>query len=558
MASPHDPLLLVSSPSTKDKPHGKACKLILLSSTLAAVLCLAALGAVQVTTDQKQSHPADLCAFSPNLSSCQTVVSDVLAAGNSQLGPHSTADLVQVLIRRSLRQLDAAAVAAGGIQGRLNGSGRKQAALADCVQLMDVSRDRLVGADAAVGSSSLADAHSWLSAVLTNYVTCLDGLDGDAREDLAESHVKPLMELASASLAVLVTMKPNSGDDQLTKLVFTFPSWVSTRDRKLLAVDPQAAKAVQANVVVAQDGSGKYKTLQAAVDAAPDKSASRYVIYVKKGVYKETVRLSKQKTNIMIVGDGQDATIITGSLNFIDGTTTFESATLAAAGDGFILQDIRIQNTAGPQKHQAVALRVSADKAVINRCKIEAYQDTLYTHTLRQFYRDSTISGTVDFIFGDAGVVFQNCDLVARKPMSNQQNLVTAQGRTDPNQNTGTSIQNCRVVPSADLAPLKGTIPSYLGRPWKEYSRTVFLQSDIDGHIAKEGWKEWEGSFALRTLYYGEYANRGAGAGTAARVKWPGYHVITDAKVAQAFTVGQLIQGGAWLKGTGVAYTEGL
>lgn len=205
-----------------------------------------------------------------------------------------------------------------------------------------------------------------------------------------------------------------------------------------------------------------------------------------------------------------------------------------------------------------MALRVGADKSVINRCKIEGYQDTLYTHSLRQFFRDSTISGTVDFIFGNAAVVIQNCELVARRAMAGQKNAVTAQGRTDPNQNTGTSIQRCRVVASGDLANANGTIPTFLGRPWKEYSRTVYMQSYIGDHIAGAGWLEWSGSFALNTLFYGEYKNEGPGARTESRVKWEGYHRITDPAVARAFTVVELIQGGSWLPSTGIPFTEGL
>lgn len=230
----------------------------------------------------------------------------------------------------------------------------------------------------------------------------------------------------------------------------------------------------------------------------------------------------------------------------------------AAVADGFIAQDIGFQNTAGPQKHQAVALRVGADQSVINRCKIDAYQDTLYAHSLRQFYRDCYVTGTVDYIFGDAAVVLQNCQLVARKPMSGQKNMVTAQGRTDPNSATGTSIQSCKIIPSSDLAPVKGTVKTFLGRPWKQYSRTVVMQSSISDHIDPSGWAPWDGDFALKTLYYGEYMNSGPGAGTSARVKWPGYHVITSAAEASKFTVAQLIQGGQWLKNTGVTYSEGL
>ena len=219
---------------------------------------------------------------------------------------------------------------------------------------------------------------------------------------------------------------------------------------------------------------------------------------------------------------------------------------------------MRFQNTAGPEKHQAVALRVGADRSVINRCRINGYQDTLYAHSNRQFYRDSIITGTVDFIFGNAAVVFQKCKLEARKPMKSQKNMVTAQGRTDPNQNTGTSIQQCNIIPSSDLKPNPRSFPTYLGRPWKEYSRTVVMQSFIDSHVDPAGWSPWDKDFALKTLFYGEYMNSGPGAGTNKRVKWPGYHVITSAAEAQKFTVRELIQGGVWLKNTGVAFTEGL
>lgn len=221
-------------------------------------------------------------------------------------------------------------------------------------------------------------------------------------------------------------------------------------------------------------------------------------------------------------------------------------------------QDIGFQNTAGPAKHQAVALRVSADQTVINRCRIDAYQDTLYTHTLRQFYRDCYITGTVDFIFGNSAVVFQNCDIVARNPGPGQKNMLTAQGREDPNQVTGISIQKCRLTASSDLAPVKGSVKTFLGRPWKLYSRTVIMQSFIGDHIDPAGWFPWDGEFALSTLYYGEYVNNGPRADTSQRVKWKGFKVIKDPKEAEQFTVAKLIQGGLWLKPTGVTYQEWL
>ncbi|XLU62597.1 hypothetical protein S245_021806, partial [Arachis hypogaea] len=134
--------------------------------------------------------------------------------------------------------------------------------------------------------------------------------------------------------------------------------------------------------------------------------------------------------------------------------------------------NITFQNTAGPSKHQAVALRSGADLSAFYMCSFEGYQGTLYAHSMRQFYSDCHIYGTVDFIFGNAAVVFQNCNIFPRLPMTSQFNSITAQGRTDPNQNTGISIHNATIRPAEDLAPRVSVVKTYLGRPWKQYSRT--------------------------------------------------------------------------------------
>ncbi|XP_068639135.1 pectinesterase-like [Aristolochia californica] len=528
------------------------CRTFLFTLFVVSLLSLAALVAIHLAS----SNHFTACAYAKNPTSCVTLISRVVVSG---ILPMSQIQLLQILLKRSVSGV----ATATEVARRLylipsNGFIKQQTNLSDCLQLLELSRDQLEDSSMALRSLSKrshSDAHSWLSAVLTNYDTCLDGLQGTAKS-MMKAQIQNLMALASTSLAIVNSFSPLDAEDQLLEpLNGEYPFWVTSRDRKLLE---SSADAIPADVVVAKDGSGKYKTIQEAVDTAPDKSKTRYVIHVKKGTYKEQVQIQKKKKNIMLVGDGMDSTIITGSLNVVDGSTTFNSATIAAVGEGFMAQDLWIQNTAGPEKHQAVALRVGADMSVINRCKIDAYQDTLYTHSLRQFYRNCSITGTVDFIFGNAAVVFQKCKIIARKPMDNQKNMITAQGRTDPNQNTGTSIQNCDVSPSADLIPVKGKIKSYLGRPWKEFSRTVYMQSFIDNHIDPSGWSPWSGDFALKTLYYGEYSNRGPGAGTSKRVTWPGYHVITDPKEANKFTVKEMIQGEQWLPSTGVSYTEGL
>lgn len=145
-----------------------------------------------------------------------------------------------------------------------------------------------------------------------------------------EGELNDLVSRARTNLAILVHVLPYDFEKAIEEpLNGGFPSWVSSGDRKLL--EKKSANGIQANVVVAKDGSGKFKTVKEAMNSAPDNGKTRYVIYVKKGTYKENVEIGKKKKNVMLVGDGMDATIITGSLNVIDGSTTFNSATVGNA-----------------------------------------------------------------------------------------------------------------------------------------------------------------------------------------------------------------------------------
>ncbi|KAH7837139.1 hypothetical protein Vadar_010072 [Vaccinium darrowii] len=550
MAATHQPLL-GNTPTRKTSFWKSLCLLL----SLAAIIGSITLVTTRLINPTSYNPPlsAHICDPALDRVSCWDMVSEVASGNMMQM---NSIDLLQMFLKTSASHIREAVDIASSVSHRINDP-KEQAAIADCLELMDLSIDRVMDSVLALGKKttrSHSDAHSWLSGVLTNHVTCLDGLNGPA-QPMMEPKLKDLMARARASLAMVVAISPPRADEVVQPLNRMFPRWVTSRDRKLLQAQ---AKNIASNVVVAADGSGNYKTVSEAVASAPNNGKTRYVIYVKAGTYKENVQIAKGKTNLMLVGDGMGSTIITGSLNVVDGSTTFNSATVAVVADGFIAQDIWFQNTAGPQKHQAVALRVGSDLSVINRCRIDAYQDTLYAISNRQFYRDCYIIGTVDFIFGNAAVVFQNCQIVSRRPMSGQFNTVTAQGRTDLNQNTGTSIQNCNLMASSDLQPVIGTIKSYLGRPWKQYAVTVVMQSYIGSLIDPTGWAPWDGDFALSTLYYGEYMNKGPGAGTSKRVTWAGYHIITSATVAAKYTVAQLIQGGSWLQSTGVAYTLGL
>ncbi|XP_012089438.1 pectinesterase [Jatropha curcas] len=409
------------------------------------------------------------------------------------------------------------------------------------------------------------DLLTLFSATLTNQETCLEGLQ--------------ITESASSSiLNGLSTTLSNGSKSFSTSLALYSNGWIpktksgrSSSTRRNLPAIGKRLLASQSNsfldsvnvrkmVLVNPNGTGDFPTISDAVNAAPNDTTSEngyFVIYVVAGVYNEYVSIPKNKKYLMMIGDGINQTIITGNRSVVDGWTTFNSATFVVVAQGFVAVNITFQNTAGAVKHQAVAVRNGADMSTFYNCSFEGYQDTLYTHSLRQFYRDCDIYGTIDYIFGNAAVVLQNCNIYSRLPLPGQYNTITAQGRTDINQNTGTSIQNCSIVAAADLATSNGTTKSYLGRPWKEYSRTIVMQSFIDSLIDPTGWAPWSGDFALATLYYAEYDNNGPGSNTSSRVTWPGYHVI-NATDAANFTVTNFTQGDFWLNTTGVPYFSGL
>ncbi|CAA7397487.1 unnamed protein product [Spirodela intermedia] len=487
-------------------------------------------------------------------------------------------ELVHVAVNVTLRHVGRAFYRAAAI-ANLQMEKLERAAYEDCMELMEDSVDQLRRSLAAIAagrrgpSAADADVRTWLSAALTNQDTCAEGLAGVAAgplKDQLAAYLEDLWEMASNSLAIFAG---SSGGDDFSEIPIQnrrrrlmgdapFPAWVTGKDRSLLETP---AVAIEADLVVAQDGSGRYETIQQAVKAAPEHSTRRIIIHIKAGRYEENVKVGRKKTNLMFIGDGRGKTIVSGNLSVSDRLTTFHTATFAAMGTGFVARDMTFENTAGPAKHQAVALRVGADRAVVYRCDVLGYQDTLYVHSQRQFYRDCAVAGTVDFVFGNAAVVLQNCTLYARRPLEKQKNTITAQGRKDPNQNTGISIHVSRVLPSPELAAAEKEegrhhrrYPTFLGRPWKAYSRTVFMLSHIAGHVHPAGWLEWDGDFAVDTLYYGEYRNSGDGAAVGLRVNWPGYRVIAMEEEAAKFTVRRFIHGTSWLPSTGVAFLSGL
>ncbi|KAI9387943.1 hypothetical protein POPTR_010G247700v4 [Populus trichocarpa] len=472
-------------------------------------------------------------------------------------------------------------------------------ALQDCHEFMELNVDYFETISSElVAAESMSDVlvervTSLLSGVVTNQQTCYDGLV-QSKSSIVSALSVPLSnvtQLYSVSLALVThslekNLKKNKrrkGSPQgtvtrgvrepletLIKALRKTSSCHETRNchrgERILSDDAgDDGILVNDTVIVGPYGTDNFTTIGDAIAFAPNNSKPEdgyFVIFVREGIYEEYVVVPKNKKNIVLIGEGINQTVITGNHSVIDGWTTFNSSTFAVSGERFVGIDMTFRNTAGPEKHQAVALRNNADLSTFYRCSFEAYQDTLYVHSLRQFYRECDVYGTVDFIFGNAAAVFQNCNLYARKPMLNQKNAFTAQGRTDPNQNTGISIHNCTIEAAPDLAMDRNSTDSnltlnFLGRPWKEYSRTVIMQSYIGELIQPVGWLEWNGTVGLDTIYYGEFQNYGPGANTSRRVQWPGFNLM-NATQAVNFTVYNFTMGDTWLPYTDVPFSGGL
>jgi len=261
---------------------------------------------------------------------------------------------------------------------------------------------------------------------------------------------------------------------------------------------------------VAKDGSGNFKTIQEAVNAVRDLSEVQVSIYIKKGIYKEKLVIPAHKSKISLIGEDKDQTIITfddysgkGVIN------TYTSHTVLVQGNDFKAENLTLQNNAGPVG-QAVALHVEADRVVIKNCKIIGNQDTLFpsADTSRQYYVDCYIEGTTDFIFGAATVVFERCHIHSKK-----NSYITAASTTE-SQAYGFVFLNCKLT--ADTAFQK----VYLGRPWRPFAKTVFINTQMGSHILPAGWSVWNKNENHKTTFYAEYGSTGPGFVKESRIEW--------------------------------------
>ncbi|MET3881286.1 pectinesterase [Chitinophagaceae bacterium OAS944] len=304
----------------------------------------------------------------------------------------------------------------------------------------------------------------------------------------------------------------------------------------LLPVISFAQQTYPTHLVVAQDGSGNYKTIQEAVNAMRDFSQERVTIFIKKGVYKEKLVIPSWKTNIKLEGESRDSTIITnddfsgkplpGGKDVTSGRdkfSTFNSYTVLVKGNDFWAENLTIQNSSG-RVGQAVALHAEGDRCVVFNCSLLGNQDTLYVgiDSSRQYYKDCFIEGTTDFIFGPATVLFERCTV---KSLSNS--YITA-ASTTPAQKFGLVFLDCTLM--ADTAAKK----VLLGRPWRPHARTVFINTNMGEHISATGWDNWRNPGNEKTAYYAEYNSKGPGANAKGRAVWS--HQLTK-KEAKSYTL---------------------
>ncbi|XP_047944058.1 pectinesterase-like [Salvia hispanica] len=467
----------------------------------------------------------------------------------NQLHPKSHHDFLTMTVAAALERAAAAKTLAIELSSTADTASKKMLQR-ECKDLIDntILQLNTTLQSIIMKASAAHDAQTWLSAALTSIETCVSG----SRQLSLPNFTSPILtgnvsEMIRNSLAANAPLLEKSSDRRMLG-----------GERKLLQDYVWASRA---NVTVSKDGSGQFMSIQEAINYATANrlGKKRVIVYVKKGVYEENILINRTMTKVMLVGDGVRNTIITSNRSSSAGFTTYSTATFGVDGNGFIARGITFRNTAGAENGQAVALRSASDLSVFYACSFEGYQDTLFAQAQRQLYKSCYIYGTVDVIFGNAAVVIQNSIIYARKPLVGQANIITAQGRGDPYQNTGISIHNCRILAAPDLKPVVESVKTYLGRPWQEYSRTVVMKSYLDDLVDPEGWSKWgDSDFALDTLYYGEYRNFGPGALTENRVNWTGYHDINDTDEAAQFTVANLIFGRQWLPATGVPFTVGL
>jgi len=289
-------------------------------------------------------------------------------------------------------------------------------------------------------------------------------------------------------------------------------------------------------ITVAQDGSGNYTTVQAALNAVPLNNKIPHTINVKSGVYYEKLFLDSSKEFVTLIGENRFNTILTyndhaGKLSPKGDTiNTRTSWSFKIMADNFTAKNIRFENDAGFTAGQAVAVESDGDKAVFINCGFFGNQDVLFTNSdkSRQFFGNCYIEGTTDFIFGSSTVWFERCYIHSKK-----NSHVTA-ASTPKEKEFGYIFNNCVLTGDTSLHNVS------LGRPWRPYAHVVYMNCYIGEHIKPEGWSNWNNTDNYKTTRYSEYRNYGPSSSPAKRVPWS--KQLTDDEIKK-YTIANVLNG---------------
>lgn len=272
-------------------------------------------------------------------------------------------------------------------------------------------------------------------------------------------------------------------------------------------------------LVVAQDGSGHFTNVQAAIDTVPLRNNERITIDVLPGVYRQPIYVPKTKNMITLRGFCAEDTVLTWNntatriehhqATSVIGTGTFGCGTVIVEGEDFIAEGITFENAAPEGSGQAVAIRVTADRCAFYSCRFLGWQDTAYLHYGKHYLRDCYIEGNCDFIFGNATVLLEHCHIHCKS-----QGYITAQSRKSAQESTGYVFLRCVITG-------KGGNPyMHLGRPWAPFSRVVFAYTWMDACIKPVGWNNWNNPENERSACFYEYRCSGPGSDPCKRVSW--------------------------------------
>lgn len=300
-------------------------------------------------------------------------------------------------------------------------------------------------------------------------------------------------------------------------------------------------------ITVNKDGSGDFKIIQEAIDCIPKSNKNEVKIFIKNGVYKEKINIVTDF--ITLIGEDSVKTVITfddyAKKKFSNDEfyRTFNSYTVFIQGNNCTASNLTIENSSGcgNEVGQAVALYVEGNNVKFKNCRLIGCQDTLFTGPLpeepvegndfggpmegnprivgRQYYEECYIEGDVDFIFGSAIAVFNKCEIFSKERNAETNGYITA-ASTPEGSEFGYVFTDCKLTGNARCESV------YLGRPWRDYAKTVFINCYIGSHIKKEGWHNWNKELACKETYYGEYKSYGPGASNNTREKWS--HILND------------------------------